>query len=773
MKVRRSVLWTIGVSALLAAYPVASGWQGGFSSETALTGLLIGISVGALYAMYATGLVVVYTTTGIFNFAQGAIGVFAAFLYWQLRVDWGWPTPLALLVVVGVYGPVLGIVLDVVLMRRMQKAPLINQLMITVGLMVFLLALTGVFWSQDESRRISPFFGSDGFSLGPANVTWHRFIVFCVAVGVAVGLRILFRSRLGVAMRAVVDNRDLAALTGARPGLVSSTAWAIGASLGALAGVLIAPELEMDPANLNIVIVWGFAAAAFGQLRSLPLALVGALFLGVGKQFISQYLAWGNDWRFVADAFSALVLFAVVLALPQARLEVGRVASGLKKTQRLTRPWESTVGGVALVIAVVALSGGWLNFGIWDPGPWSQANLNSANVAVATALIALSLVPLTGWAGQINLAPLAFAGFGSVLYLKLPSGDSGDFYWLPIIALLSAPLGALVALPFARLRGLYLALGSLAFAHAMARLFFPHPDVLPSAGTITIPYFNVFGWTLDDRRAFLIAEVVVLALGIIGLTALRRTRYGRRWVALNDSPAASAMVGVGVIETKLVVYAVSAAMAGVGGAFYTVSLQSADGIRSFELLGGLAIVLLMAVGGMARPAAALFTMFVPVNRALVQRYQTLGNVPELVWIQEKVQALGVGLAAIGMAFRPRGAATDMGERFAPLLPWRSDAREEKRLQKRAAMEAEVGELGLHRHFTPEDVIALDRTLGVVDDVAPADGYRGSYSMLLSEAHRRTDGEEGLDLAAVAGATAGGSGGTPAREEVTSGDARRD
>src|SRR5690606_7127490 len=101
VKVRRSVLWTIGVSALLAAYPFASGWQGGFSSENALTGLLIGISVGALYAMYATGLVVVYTTTGIFNFAQGAIGVFAAFLYWQLRVDWGWPTPLAMLVVVG------------------------------------------------------------------------------------------------------------------------------------------------------------------------------------------------------------------------------------------------------------------------------------------------------------------------------------------------------------------------------------------------------------------------------------------------------------------------------------------------------------------------------------------------------------------------------------------------------------------------------------------------------------------------------------------------
>ena len=149
---------------------------------------------------------------------------------------------------------------------------------------------------------------------------------------------------------------------------MSSTAWAIGAGLGSLAGVLIAPEIQLDPATLNIVIVWGFAAAAFGQLRSLPLAVVGALLAGIGKQFISQFLQWGNDWRFVPDAWAALLLFAVVLALPQARLEVGRVATGLKKTQRLSRPWESAVGAVAMVIGVVALSGGWLHFGIWTRG---------------------------------------------------------------------------------------------------------------------------------------------------------------------------------------------------------------------------------------------------------------------------------------------------------------------------------------------------------------------------------------------------------------------
>ncbi len=734
MKIRRSVLYTIAASVALAVYPVAKGWNGGLSWSSGITALLIGLSIGSLYAMYATGLVVVYTTTGIFNFSQGAIGVFAAFLFWQLRVEWGWHAIPALLVSVLLFGPVLGVLLDIGLMRRLQKAPLVNQLMVTVGLMVFLLALTGQIWKQNEARRFDPFFGNEGFSLGPANVTWHRFIVFCVAISVAVGLRILFASRLGVAMRAVVDNRELAGLAGARPGVVSSTAWAIGASLGALAGILIAPEIQLDPANLNIVIVWGFAAAACGQLRSLPLALGGALFLGISKQFISQFLSWGSEWNFVPEAWASLVLFAVVIALPQARLDIGRVGHGLKTVQRLSRPWESAVGAVALVVGVVALSGGWLNLGIWDPGPWSQANLNSANGALAIAFIGLSLVPLTGWAGQINLAPIAFAGFGTFLYLELPSGDSGNFLWLFAIGLLCAPLGALVALPFARLRGLYLALGSMAFAHGMSKLFFPHPDIIPNS-TVTIPYLSIFGWRLDDRRTFLIAEVVFLGLAIVGLTALRRSRYGRRWVALNDSPAAAATVGVGVIETKLVVYAFAAAIAGIGGAINTVALQSVDGTRGFDMLAGLGIVLLMAAGGLSRPAAALFTMFIPVNRGLAERYDQLGNQHELLWIQEKMQALGVGLASIGMAFRPHGAVVDLGARFAPRLPWRSDARAEKRAAALAARVSEIGELGLHRPFTPEDVIALDRELGIVDDVAPVDGYPGSASMLLSETHR--------------------------------------
>ena len=315
-------------------------WAGNsVTSSTFINATFIGIAVGALYAMYATGLVVVYTTTGIFNFAQGAIGVFCAFLFWELHVNRGWHTLLALFFVVIIFAPTLGIVLDVILMRQLRTAPLVVQLMATVALMVLFLSLAGEIWEQDTIRRVDFFFGlRSGIEIFGVNILWHRLITILTAIALALGLSLLlFKSRLGVAMRAVVDNRDLAALNGVRPGLVSSSAWAIGCSLAALGGILIAPEVELDPANLNIIIITAFAAATFGALRSLPLTVVGALIIGLLGQHVKTWLDLGTDLRFAAEAVAPVVLFIVVLALPRAQLTVGRIATNLKQRERLTK----------------------------------------------------------------------------------------------------------------------------------------------------------------------------------------------------------------------------------------------------------------------------------------------------------------------------------------------------------------------------------------------------------------------------------------------------
>ena len=194
------------------------------------TCLVVGISLGGIYAISALGLVVTYSTTGIFNFAQGAIGCFLAFVYWELRVNRHWPAPLALFVVIFVMAPLLGVALDKLLMRRLRNAALVVQLMVTVGLMLAFMGLTLTIWKPDTGRSLNHFFeSSSGVHIGQVVATWSRIITVVVALVIAFSLRaVLYRTRLGIAMRAVVDNRPLAGLNGARPGVVSGAAWALG-----------------------------------------------------------------------------------------------------------------------------------------------------------------------------------------------------------------------------------------------------------------------------------------------------------------------------------------------------------------------------------------------------------------------------------------------------------------------------------------------------------------------------------------------------------------
>ncbi|MCY4435231.1 MAG: ABC transporter permease, partial [bacterium] len=631
--VRRSVAVAASLGTLAAVIIAVLSWKGApVTSETFLVTTYIGLFLGALWAMYATGLVVVYTTTGVFNFAQGAIGVFAAFLYWELHVNRGWHSILALFVVVGLFAPALGVVLDVLIMRRLRTASLVVQLMVTVAIMVLLLSVVGDIWEADTPRRVPYLFGiNNGIDLGPSQLPWHRLIVFLVAIAIAVSMRFLLRrTRIGTAMRAVVDNRELAALNGARPNVVSSTSWALGSMMGALGGILIAPELGLDPATLNNVVIIAFAAAAFGALKNLPMAVIGAMLIGLLRAHTGAWLDFGPDFRFAHLSIAPLLLLFVVIALPQARLEVGRLAHHLRRHERYTKWWEGLLGCGVVILLAAAFSGGWLDFGGWDPGAWGSRELNSANEAMALALIGLSLVPLIGWAGQINFAPLAFAGFGAFVYLKL-AGDTGNGYWILMVGLLCAPLGALVALPAARLRGLYLALMTMAFAQAMSLIFFPHPWVMPIIGTgRQFPHIDLFGITFDDRRGFFMLMVSVFAIFVYALVLLRRSRYGRRWMAINDSQAAAATLGVPVVWTKVVVYAVSASMAGIAGVFWATVSGNVDSVQGFDLLIGFNIVLLVAAAGVSIPMAGIFLIFIPLFKGFGLRLEDAGNVDFLV-----------------------------------------------------------------------------------------------------------------------------------------------
>jgi len=729
-RLRPALIGAWGAGLALAVYVAVANWAGTDVTAAGITVATVsGLSIGSLYALAAAGIVVVYSTTGTFNFAQGGIGVFCAFSYWQLVENADGPQiPQAAGVALVVLGlaPLIGIGLDVLLMRRLRTAPLVVQLMVTVGLMVFFLTLTAQIWQGDRLRSVDAFWkGSKGVSIGDAVVTWHRLGIIVVAVVIAVLLRLLlFRTRVGVAMRAVVDNRELTALNGARPNVLSGFSWALGSSLAALAGILIAPEITLDPSNLNDkMLVAAIAAAAMGQLKNLPLAVGSGLLIGLLEAHHDQWLQFGNDWRGTRLAIAPILLFLVVLALPQSRLEVGRTKSNLRTIERTTSWWEGLVGAATLVVVAIVFANGWLHFGIWDPGAWSQIALNNGIAALVLALIGLSLVPLTGWAGQVNFAPLAFAGFGAFLFLQLTDG-TGSILWVPVVAVLCAPLGAVVALFAARLSGLYLALLSLAFALLMAKLFLVHPKVFPPSSSSQFGSLDVFGFDLDTRYRYFVGLVVVFAVSMMGLILLRNSRFGRRWISLQDSEAAAATIGINVVWTKVIVYATSASIAGMGGVFWAIGRRTVDPAQDFELLVSLEIVLLMAAAGLAMPVAGLFLSFRFVIEAFANRLDQTENVGFLVWILKDFLAkFGPGLLAIGMVVNQRGAIFEMGKGFAPLVPWRRDAREELAVENASKRVPEIGGLGLTEPFTNEAVVALDQSLHIINDVTPSGGYR--------------------------------------------------
>ena len=707
------------VVGLVILFLVNKNWGGAsISAKTISSFLVVGIALGGIYAITAGGLVVTYATTGIFNFAHAAIGCFLAFCYWQLTVKQGLPTLVALIITLFVIAPAIGFLLDKVIMRRLRDAALVVQLMVTVGLMLTFMGITLTIWSPKTGRSLPQFFqNTQGVQFGDVTATWHRIITVVVALLVALGLRfLLYKTRLGISMRAVVDSRSLAGLTGAKPSIISGSSWALGCMTAGLAGILIAPETGLVVENLALIIVVASAAAAIAQLKSIPMAFIGGLVIGLAKSFSAVYLEWGKDWAYADEAIPAAILFIALLFLPMARLETGKIRI-TKRTERLTKPWEAALGAGVMIAIVGAWANGWIP---WISGTTfgerSTVWLGRGAGFLVLGLVMLSLIPLIGWAGQVSFANYAIAGIGAVLFSHF-GGQNGDALGIVWVMLICAPLGLAIALPALRLKGLYLALATMAFAEVADKVLIRHPSMLdPSATGVLFKPVNFFGITISssasDRKAFLMFLVVAFALLFFMLEMLRRTRWARRWIAMSDSPAASATIGVNLTTTKMMVFMLSGAMAGFAGCM--IGLQrGALSVDSFPLFAGLPLVLLIAVQGVRYPVAA-FMGFIGLA-SFPALFEVLGK-PS--WLTA-IELIGPGIAAIAMAYRPEGAVFYSGRDLAGLLPWRKDAREEKALAVAKEREQnigkdEIGDMGLTRPFSADKVAQLDRVLDITD-----------------------------------------------------------
>jgi branched-subunit amino acid ABC-type transport system permease component len=622
--------------------------------------LLIGLGLGSLYAMLGAGLVVSYKGSGVINFGYGAMAMYCMFTFdtaWNrgefffpwvdfLPTTWlnlpvritlsdsgTWPMVpslvLALLVAVG-----LGLGVHFLIFRPLRHAAPLGKVVASLGLALYLqgVALINFGNAFPQPRSIVPqeplqnFLGMD--KVFPRNTLYV--VGFAILAGFVVWAGYRF-TRFGVATRAAAGNEKGAVLLGYSPQRLAAFNWVIASVLGALAVIVVGPiQGTITPVGLTALIVPALAAALIGGLRSIPIAVAGGLALGAVQTLLdvkkAEWFTGGLDWMQTGVRnFLPLIVIIVVLYARGKSLPI----RGAVEEKRLPiapdprRVWEHAffwVVVLTLMAFVFEDSGGRTRFA------------NSIQTGLVVSIVMLSIVLITGYTGQISLAQMSFAGIGAFVMARMMADgigrgsnlvpvDGPGLAW-PIAGAIgiaaAVVVGIVVGLPAVRIRGVQLAVVTIAAAVALQGMYFENEVITQlRAG---VPAFvkdpTIFGIDIGARSAreqnenpaFVIFGAIVLALCAVAVANMRRSGVGRRFLAVRANERAAAAAGINVTLTKLLAFAISAGIAGIGGlmlGFKQVEVSSANfaygaslSVLAFAYLAGISSISGAIVAGM-------------------------------------------------------------------------------------------------------------------------------------------------------------------------------
>ncbi|MFJ6934990.1 ATP-binding cassette domain-containing protein [Streptomyces sp. NPDC101132] len=615
--------------------------------------VLSGLVSGALYALLATGLVLSYSASGLFNFAHGATAYLCALVFHELHSGLGWPAVPAALLVVGVLAPGLGWALDRLMFRKLARVGETAQLVATIGLLVALPAagLWAVELLAEAGADVVPAenqFGLPGVGPSPA-VSWQltdgvgvdsdQLITWVVTALVAVGLWLLLRhTRLGLLLRAAVDNRTLTELRGISADRLSSVAWMLASGLAGLAGVLATPLLGLSAHDYTLFLFVSATAAVLGRFASVPVAFAGGLGLGVLQNLVAGYASFAEGITGFRTAVPFLILFAGLLVLTRRQRTAGTAAAADAPPPdhlagatwaRRWGPWT----GAAVLVAVALYT---VTTPFWS-GLLAQG--------LALALVFMSFTVVTGLGAMVSLAQATFVT-GAALVAGLLMSHGWPFVAAALVGTCAAAvLGALVALPALRLGGRSLALATLALAFLADQVLFQLRWLRNGDAGWSVPRPVAGPVDLADDRAFGVAMLVLVVLVAWGLTALRSSPWGRAMLAVRSAPAAAMASGVSVLRTKLLLFTVSAGLAGFGGVLYA-SYNTRITATDFTALTGLVWLAVVVAAGVRRPQYAVVAglVFALAPHVLGQWVTSSAHLPVILF----------GLAGLALANDPDG-----------------------------------------------------------------------------------------------------------------------
>ena len=613
---RRAAYIVASLAGVVAASEIAGGLRihGTSGLPIPWSVLLQALAPACITALTAVGLVLIYRATRIINFAHAGFAGVSSVLFYELLQYKHFPYGVAL--VLGLLaGLAAGAVVELLFIRRFAKAPRLVLTVVTLAIAQFLAGIAGSvpFLLGDKTRRAGvPPTPLSRFSwkLTPGVINGNHLLLFGVTALVLAGFVAFFRyTSLGIAIRGAAENDDRAASLGVNTRLLSSFVWTIAAGLAAvgaimstsISGMTLTSGTGVAAAGVgSAVLLRSIAAAVIGGMENLPITVAAAVGMSLFEQSVG--FAYGNTA--IVDGLLLIVIVAVLLLKRKQLTRAQDSGTGSWAATEEIRPIPEVLAALPSVksgMRKVQTVGALMLFAYpWVMSP-SQTNLGS--LFAIYGIIVLSLVILTGWGGQISLGQFAFVAVGAVVGGALMSRA----HWPFLVALLlgsiaGAASAVLVGLPALRIRGLFLAVSTLAFAVAVASVGLNPNYVGFLPKTVSRPRFL---WIrMEDERAFYYFCLVCLLLAVAAAMSMRRSRTGRVLIAMRENERTAQSFGVNLVRTRLATFALSGFLAAFAGVLL-VTHQHRLAATSFGPEASIQIFLMAVIGGLGSVPGSL------------------------------------------------------------------------------------------------------------------------------------------------------------------------
>lgn len=681
-----------------------------------------GLALGALIAAIALGVVLTYRGSGVVNFANSAVAMYIAFVYAVLRKDgdlflpplpnplalvegvmhwfqdkpnWtdlpDWPTRISFgpnmqfwpaMIISLLFAVLLGWIMHILVFRPLRNAPPLAKVVASVGLFLFLPAvIIRRFGVQPYNVKKMPFFttGSQLKLPGGVKMATDQFVIALLVILFTIVLWVVFqRTRFGLATRAASENEKGAVVLGFSPEFLAGANWIISTLITGLLGIFAATvQSTADPGTLPALIIPALTAALVGSFTSFGWTTFASMLLGMQFGLIS-YVSAQHKWfpksgtaafpgvdRLLPFVIIVLVLYLRGKSLPTR----GAIASGRLPFSPTPPRWAIKWGGPLLALFTAYLA-------LFVFTPVFRLALSSTLIGI---IICLSIVVLTGYVGQISLAQMAFAGISAFIVSKMTVEHNVPFP-IPILigAVVATAVGLVVAMPALRVRGVNLAIVTLAFAVAVDKAVFGNSSV--SGGIKGAPVkapklfsqardvkYKILGLDAGDGKQpnpmttiFCLVVVVILCYLVANL---RRSATGRKMLATRSNERAAAAAGVNVPGTKILAFGISAFIAGIGGAVFayrsgSVAADKFDYLDSltffaFAYLGGIASVYGAISGGFLVAGGLVFTFMQEVLNVPPEFTLVLGGIGLIIAAINNPEGIAGAVRDVGMVLRGR------------------------------------------------------------------------------------------------------------------------